>query len=264
MHMIVTGASGFIGRAVVRVAQARGHAVTAVGRYDDVTKLLRGDDRLIHLAWQDVEKYTGPQSLFRNLEPQFLFLKMMLDAGLRRITVAGSCLEYGLVEGMLSEDMPCDPVTYYGLAKLTLYRMLTLAGGGDIQLNWLRYFYVHGPGQRPQALLPQLQSAIDRGDKVFNMSPGDQSRDFIHVDTVAHNTVLAAEQPRGLGIVNVGSGQPLRVIDLVREVLKRRNSAMEINAGFYPYPAYEPYAFWANTNKLKAVPGMNVDQKVVL
>lgn len=288
MHLILTGGTGFIGRAVVRTALERGHCVTALVRdsknahallptHDTGLKILaypnlaevvpatlkRGDDRLIHLAWEGVGKYTDPSNLLSNVEPQFGFLAKMLQAGFFHITIAGSCLEYGLREGLLSEDMSAEPITYYGLGKQTLFRMLMLLGDSNMKLNWLRYFYVYGPGQRPQALLPQLMAAIKRGDKTFNMSPGDQSRDFIHVDTLARSTVLAAEQPEGLGVVNVGSGQPLRVIDVVREVLRQNGSTMDIKAGFYPYASYEPFAFWADVAKLNGIPGATIDQNII-
>lgn len=289
MHMIVTGATGFIGRAVVQAALKRGHHVTAVVRDENKAKavlsvssknldvsvaarledidpaaLKRGDDRLIHLAWAEVGKYTDPGNLLDNLAPQFLFLKKALAGGIRHLTVAGSCLEYGLQEGALKEGAAVAPVTYYGLAKHTLHRMLMVDSDKNMQLNWLRYFYVYGEGQRPQAILPQLMAAIARGDKTFNMSPGDQSRDFVHVTTAAHNTVVIAEQPQGMGVVNVGGGRPMRVLDLVKEALQQKNAAMDLNPGFYPYASYEPFSFWADVAQLKTIPEVILDQKIIL
>jgi len=290
MHIVVSGATGFIGRSVVRAALARGHAVSALVRDAavakdllpagdqnlalvpfgsfaelDAARLRRGDDALIHLAWTGVGKYSDPQNLILNLEPQFLFLKAMMDGGISNITVAGSCLEYGLIEGAVREDACTRPVTYYGLAKHGLCRMLDLLQNPALQLKWLRCFYVYGPGQRPQAVLPQLLAAIRRGDAVFNMSKGEQVRDFIHVDTLAFNTVLAAEVRENLGAVNMGSGKGTRVIDLVNETITAMNAKIGLNPGYYPYPAYEPFAFWADTEKLKAtIKGAKFDEKIML
>ncbi|MBI1214408.1 MAG: NAD-dependent epimerase/dehydratase family protein [Alphaproteobacteria bacterium] len=291
MHLIVTGATGFIGRAVVRAALSRGHEVTALVRDMDKgrallpeedkaltlspcadlqeaepDKLKREDDRLIHLAWAEVGKYTDPQNLLANLGPQFHFLKRMATAGVTHQVVAGSCLEYGKVEGALAEDAAPAPVTYYGLAKATLHDMLKLleAGGQELELSWLRCFYVYGPGQRAQALLPQLYAAIERGDETFNMSPGDQSRDFIHVETLAHNMVAAAEQPRGLGTLNMGSGRALPVLDLVKAAVAAKGAKISLNTGYYDYPGYEPFSFRADVAKLKTIPGMRIDEGPVL
>ncbi|OFW83655.1 MAG: hypothetical protein A2018_04345 [Alphaproteobacteria bacterium GWF2_58_20] len=290
MHIIISGATGFIGQAVVKAALARGHAVSVLVRNEavarkclpannsnlfflpfghfpdlDLSSLRKGDDALIHLAWEGVGKYSDPANLTRNLEPQFLFLKGLVDTGLTNITVAGSCLEYGLLEGAVREDMCVQPVTYYGLAKHTLRCMLDMLANQDMKLKWLRCFYVYGKGQRPQAILPQLLSAIERGDKVFNMSKGEQVRDFIHVDTLAFNTILAAEAHENLGILNMGSGHGTRVIDLVRHVIEEKGASIELNPGYYPYPSYEPFAFQADTTKLKnSIKEARFDDKIML
>jgi len=286
MHMIVTGATGFIGRAVVQAALQQGHAVTAVVRdaakvkmtlpddgrlcvlpvrdLSDAEQQLKplGEEALIHLAWGDVGKYTDPSNLLDNLEPQFLFLQAMLAAGIRNITVAGTCLEYGLQEGAVREEDCVSPVTFYGLAKKTLHDMLVLAMPADVSLKWLRYFYVYGEGQRPQAIIPQLRAAMARGDSSFDMSPGDQSRDFIHVETAAWNTVLAAAQTVVTGIVNMGSGRAVQVAALVEKILSAENYRMSLRKGVYGYPAYEPFAFWADISKMAKIQGVRVDEEI--
>lgn len=284
MKLIVTGATGFIGKAVVRNALARGHAVTApvrdvgkarqiFGTQDRLTLQtctglgdipLEGGGRLIHLAWREVGKYADPANLTANLAEQFDFLKRAADEGIDDLTVAGTCLEYGLQEGTLSEEGSCRPVTYYGLAKLTLLRMLEIAQqqGMDFRLKWLRYFYAYGPGQRPQALLSQLDAALMRGDESFNMSPGDQSRDFIHVDTVAQNTVSAALQDSVTGPINVGNGQGRQVLEMARHLLAARGREIRLNTGHYPYASYEPFSFHADITKLKTMPGAITDNEI--
>jgi len=286
MHMIVTGAAGFIGRAVVGAALQQGHAVTAVVR--DAAKAekvlprhaglrlqvvrdlsdaarqmsLSGDDALIHLAWEEVGKYTDPSNLLANLEPQFLFLQSMFTAGIRNMTVAGTCLEYGLQEGAAAEEGQALPVTFYGLAKKTLHDMLVLAGPDDAALKWLRYFYVYGEGQRPQAIIPQLRAAMARGDKTFDMSPGDQSRDFIHVEAAAWNTALAAAQTDVTGAINIGSGRAIQVSVLVEKILSVENYQMSLHKGVYGYPAYEPFSFWADIGKMAKIKGVRVDEEI--
>lgn len=288
MHLIVTGATGFIGRAVVKTALAQGHAVTALVR--DVAKaesllgahadlnvvlckdiadgfpvgILKGDDALVHLAWAEVGKYTDPSNLFGNLEPQYKFIMQAVEQGLRNITVAGSCLEYGLQEGAAGEGAGATPVTFYGLAKKTLYDMLVLSLPQDAALKWLRYFYVYGPGQRPGAVIPQLLRALEAGEETFNMSKGDQVRDFVHVDTVAANTVCIALQNDVTGIINIGSGAGLRVDALVETILKEKKRDIKLNKGFYGYPSYEPFAFWADTTKLQTIKGTKIDEKINL
>lgn len=281
MTLMVTGAAGFIGQAVIKAALASGESVTAFTRspkklcahpllnivpisdFADITP--KGGEQLVHLAWGEVGKYTDPHNLTSNLTPQFDFLKRMVDEGVRNITVSGTCLEYGMQEGVLHEDISCSPVTYYGLAKLTLLRMLEIyrrQTDNAFSLKWLRYFYVYGEGQRPQSLFGQLEAAIRRGDTTFPMSPADQQRDFITVETLAHNTLAAARQTQVEGVINIGNGRCVTVLKQAQKLLKAHSSDITLNTGHYPYPTYEPFAFWADTAKLATLPDVKFDSHI--
>jgi dTDP-6-deoxy-L-talose 4-dehydrogenase (NAD+) len=79
--------------------------------------------------------------------------------------------------------MPTAPVTPYGLAKDTLRKFLEmLQEVHPFTLQWVRLFYLYGPGQNPKSLLSQLDAAIEQGDPVFRMSGGEQLRDYLPVD----------------------------------------------------------------------------------
>jgi len=265
MHFLLTGGTGFIGRAVVAAAEREGHRVTTLARpKDDIATFVPQEkyDALIHLAWGDVGKYADPQNLLKNLEPQFLFLQRMIDTGLRDITVAGTCFEYGMAEGVMRESAAAQPATFYGLAKATLYQMLAMTP--DLCLKWPRFFYVYGRGQRPQSLLSQLLAAIERKDAQFDMSQGEQVRDFIHIDTLAHNVVKIAAQRERTGIINVGSGAGARVVDFVDRIRDIKGSGIVLNRGFYPYSAFEPFSFVADIQKLKSIPGARFDDQIKL
>jgi dTDP-6-deoxy-L-talose 4-dehydrogenase (NAD+) len=274
MHIFITGGTGFIGREVIKSALARGHDVTALVRSLEKAppthpklKLAQGAladfipeksyDRLIDLAWDGSAKYTDPRAFSLNIEPHFSFLQRMIAAGTHNLTIAGTCYEYGLQEGTLSENAPAQPVTYYGFAKATLHQMLTLVP--DIQTKWLRYFYVYGAAQNPKSLFPQLLAAAARGDESFDMSPGDQERDFIHVNDVAHNTVAATEQDDVTGTINIGTGRAIKVADFAHKVLRHKNSALKLNTHIYPYPAHEPFSFKADIQKLKTLKGVIIN-----
>ena len=118
----------------------------------------------------------------------------------------------GCRRGCLSEDLQSMPANPYGMAKDTLRKSLQLLQTHyHFDFQWVRLFYMYGPGQNPKSLLAQLDTAIDNNDNVFNMSGGEQLRDYLHVEEVARRLALLVEHPECNGIINCCSGKPISV-----------------------------------------------------
>ena len=275
MKVIVTGATGFIGRHLVKKILQNGHKVIAVARnlkraeeiewfdevrfvqtdlhrnYFPVIEELDGVDALIHLAWPGLPNYQGSFHIFQNLISDIAFLKACLGSGLPRLLVAGTCLEYGMQSGALTEDLNTRPTTPYGFAKDTLRKSLEFYQNEiDFNLQWLRLFYMYGDYQNSNSLLSQLDSAIDQKKDTFNMSIGTQLRDYLPIEEVANNFCFAIERPELTGVINCSSGSPISVLDLVRRRCQERNYSIQFNTGYYPLPEYEPVDFWGVPTKL--------------
>lgn len=277
-RLIVTGATGFIGGHVVSAALARGHEVVAVGRdaakaegapwagrarfvaldlhdpAEDPSARLGAADALLHLAWPGLSNFRDPAHVETHLPADLRFLRRMLEAGLPQLLVTGTCLEYGLREGRLTEDLSTDPTLPYPIAKDALRRAL-MADRPQSPLQWVRLFYMYGRGQSPRSLLAQLDAAIDAGAESFDMSGGEQLRDYLPVETIAERLVRLAEKPQALGIFNLCKGGPISVRRLVEERLAARGAAMRLNLGRYSYPDYEPMAFWGDGARLSRALG---------
>lgn len=277
MKILVTGATGFIGQYIVRQLLVDGHTVVATGTsqvkasqvdwFDQVTFVeynlpVVGDnqnlydyfdqpDALIHLAWQGLPNYKATFHFEQNLFPQYLFLKNLIHNGLRDITVTGTCFEYGMQNGCLSENQLTMPTNPYALAKDTLRKMLqALQTEQGFSLKWARLFYMYGAGQNPNSIIPLLERAIEQGETVFNMSGGEQLRDYLPIKDVATYLCQIATQTNVAGIINCCSGQPMSIRRFVENYLHTRNATISLNLGHYPYPDYEPMAFWGNNQKL--------------
>ena len=97
----------------------------------------------------------------------------------------------------------------------------------------------------------QLETALERGDDVFNMSGGEQLRDYLPVEKVAEYIVKISMQDKISGIINCCSGELISIRKLVENYLAEKNKSIELNLGYYPYPEYEPIAFWGNNKKLR-------------
>ena len=258
MKVMVTGATGFVGRHVVKELLARGHSVVATARDVGRAQQMPWFDRVefvlcdLHenLAWPGLPNYRDFFHIEKNLPADLTFLAEAVRAGVPQLIVAGTCLEYGMQCGPLDEEMPTYPTTPYGFAKDTLRKALQLLQKErPFTLQWMRLFYMYGEGQNANSLLAQLDRAIDEGQTVFNISKGDQLRDFLPIQKVAEIFALALESPHIKGVINCCSGQPISVIDLVQQRCLEKQSDIRINRGFYPYPNYEPMAFWGVSEK---------------
>jgi len=275
LRVIVTGATGFVGRHVVTALAARGHKVVAVARNTEKAKsmewwdtvrfvscdvhdseldlptVLGPADALVHLAWPGLPNYRDHFHFEQNLPSDYRFLKAMVGSGVRHLLVTGTCFEYGMQCGSLSEDTPTQPTNPYGLAKDILRRFLQeLQKQSPFDLQWVRLFYMYGPGQNPNSLLAQLDRAIDNKEPVFNMSGGEQLRDYLPIEEVAIRLAWLVEHRKCQGIINCSSGRPISVRRLVETRIEERGADISLNLGYYPYPDYEPMAFWGDSEKL--------------
>jgi nucleoside-diphosphate-sugar epimerase len=283
MRVMVTGATGFVGRHVVAQLIAQGHSVVATARnlnrarempwfdqvdfvqcnlHENFQHLLQSEglpDAIVHLAWPGLPNYRDFFHVSTNLPNDLAFLEAAVKAGVQHILVAGTCLEYGIQYGPLTETMETKPITPYGFAKDVLRKSLELLRVEmPFTFQWMRLFYMHGEGQNKNSLLAHLDQVIDEGGKTFNMSPGDQLRDYLPIQDVALYFVNALEIPECQGVINCCSGVPISVFDLVQEHCKKRGSSILVNRGFYPYSVYEPLAFWGISQKLKILKKVNI------
>jgi dTDP-6-deoxy-L-talose 4-dehydrogenase (NAD+) len=203
------------------------------------------------LAWGGLPNYRSLHHFEKELPLQYQFLSGMVRSGLSGLVIAGTCFEYGMQHGKLSEEMDTHPDNPYGLAKDMLRRQLEyLRKSQPFALTWARLFYLYGEGQAENSLLPQLKRAVEQGQSVFNMSGGEQLRDYLSVTEVAKNLVMLALRTADIGVVNISSGKPISVRKLVEAWIGENNWNIKLNLGHFPYPDYEPLAFWGDRQKL--------------
>jgi len=189
----------------------------------------------------------------------YQFIRSLILSGVRQVLVTGSCLEYGFQSGPIASNTKPHPNNPYALAKDVLRQQLEfLTKEHHFCLQWARLFYTYGKGQNATSLISQLDTAIDNKEKVFNMSGGEQLRDYLPIEAVAQQLFDLYERNTA-GIFNVCSGNPISVRRLVEERIKKRNATIAPNFGYFPYPEYEPMAFWGvrdigETNFLPALP----------
>ncbi|MGL9619764.1 NAD-dependent epimerase/dehydratase family protein [Bradyrhizobium sp. U531] len=239
-RVLVTGASGFVGRALLPALASRGFEVHGIARAtqpatpgvrwhaaDLLTEAGREQalsaarpTHLVHLAWEARPgRYREDPVNRRWTEASIDLLKRARACGTGRILGIGSCLEYGPQSGLCDErTSPCRPTTLYGQAKLATAEAYITAGAA-----WGRVFVPFGPHEAEARLIPSLIRSLRVGQS-FACSHGEQLRDFVYVDDLAQ-MVAAVLDSEIAGAVNLASGEvrSLRsVIEHVAGLLKAR------------------------------------------
>ncbi|WP_421193221.1 NAD-dependent epimerase/dehydratase family protein [Aeromonas enteropelogenes] len=265
-QIIITGATGFIGRYLVPLLLENQYDIVALGRDEDKAKLfdwytnvtfisfdiftdepdfpVKDGAGLIHLAWDELSNFFSDRHIEQNLPFSYRFIKSMIQRGVSQVLAIGTCLEYGLQNGPLSSDTQTDPSISYAVAKDSLRKQLeVLSRQNAVVFQWARLFYMYGKGQSDKSILAQLESAINRGDDKFRMSKGEQLRDYLSVEDVTRQifNIYRTEQH---GLYNVCSGVPISIRSLVEKKVEALGAQIELELGYYPYNDYEPMAFW--------------------
>lgn len=263
-RVLVTGATGLIGRHLAAPLAARGYEVLALGRQGGgLTGDLLADpegiarranaDHLIHLAWHDAPtaRMTAPENLDW-VVASLRLLRAFAAQGGRRAVLVGSCAEYDWTgAGRLSEDAPLRPATPYGAAKAaTGTAALGLAKSLGLSLVWARPFFLYGPGEPKGRLFGDIIKGLAAGQPV-DCTDGLQRRDFLHAEDVAGALahLLASDTE---GAVNVGSGKAVEVRRMIGALARAMGRERLIRLGARPRPADDPALIEADITRLAA------------
>ena len=276
MKVAITGATGFIGRHVRKFLEQTEHEivlgvrdrkkVTQLSSNETIAEIQMSEeglnwfeilgkpDAVLHLAWGGLPNYMDTYHLDVELPMQLRFLRTLLDTGLEKLVVTGTCFEYGASNGATSENQITLPTTSYGTAKDSLRKeLVALQAKQNFKLTWARIFYPYGEGQSEYALLSQLKNSVIAGHGEFEVKSGHRILDFINVQKVAEILLKLVEHKDGVGIVNVGTGVSMSVESFVKEQIAINAWDISLKILLGNVREYEPKAFWACTDKLTKV-----------
>jgi nucleoside-diphosphate-sugar epimerase len=223
-RILLTGATGFIGRSVARRLAGEGYAVVALhgsrsppfddpniewvecdllDRPPDLAAL--GPTHCIHMAWYTNHADYLIHPVNRNwVNASLRLAEVFVAAGGTRFVGLGTCLEYDVADaaGACTEgETPLRPETFYARCKLELSESLARTCA---DFAWARVFFVYGPGDRAGRLVPGLVERLKRGEPAVP-TYGGLRRDYIHVDDLAWQLIrIALEETQGP--INTGTG----------------------------------------------------------
>jgi nucleoside-diphosphate-sugar epimerase len=270
-RVLVTGASGFIGRAAIGPLAARGfevHAVSSRPPRDPDPRatwhrrdlLVPGEParlveavkptHLLHLAWYAVpgKYWTAPENVDWVSASAALVGAFERHGG-RRFVGAGTCAEYAPTDGDCDErTTPLTPSTLYGTCKHAVHTVVEALASGRLSAAWGRVFFLYGPHEDPSRLVPGVIRALLDGRDAL-CTAGTQVRDFMHVDDVAD--AFAALVASGVeGAVNVASGRPVTLADVITSIARQMKGERLIRLGARPIPDGELPSITAATTIL--------------
>ena len=242
--ILLTGATGFVGRQVLRELVARNFRVRVVvrkGKQEQIgqsiaiekmvatsdmwsetaawwSETCRGVDIVIHIAWYaEPGKYLHSPMNRDCLEGTLRLAQGAIDAKVRRFVGIGTCFEYDLSIGRLSVTTPLRPATPYAAAKVEAFNALSqLLPQHGVAFAWCRLFYLYGEGEDERRLMPFLRGKLQAGEAA-ELTSGQQIRDYLDVRD-AGRMIADAALGAAQGPINICSGIPVTIRQLAEQI----------------------------------------------
>ena len=274
-RVLLTGASGFVGRHCLRAFLAQDNEVHALAspqhaspaalegvHWYEADLLDKGETsallaeirptHLLHCAWYAVtgKYWTAPEN-FRWVEAGLHLLEAFADQGGQRVVGVGSCAEYDWRDGHCSElGTPLNPATTYGACKHAFQLLLTaFSRQAKLSAAWGRLFFLYGPHEPPERLVASAIRSIML-EEPARCSHGQQIRDFLYVQDAA-DALVALLNSDMVGPVNIASGVPVAVHEVVQKIANQLERPNLVRLGALPISENDPPLLVADVARLR-------------
>jgi len=253
MKILVTGGTGFIGSFVVEALLSNGHEVRVIangrqlpvylqklsnqityyqgdfGETDVLEKALPGCDAVIHLAWSTVPKQTRGATAYEfsgNLNSNINLVEKCIDFNIDKfVFISSGGTVYGIPEQIpVGENHPQNPISNYGLGKLTMEKLLYLYHHNQ-KFNYtvLRVSNAYGERQnlyKNQGVIGVWLKNISQNKPIEIWGDGSVVRDYVYVQDVAHAVLNALAKVKSADIYNIGGGGKGHSLNDIIDVIK--------------------------------------------
>ena len=290
MRFIVTGATGFIGRWLIKGIKESGHECTAIVRsgqkekckadllfagvdiielemadYYKIGRILPDMDFLVNLAWDGSR---GIDRMDADLQRKnYIFtmsaIQSMKNTDCKCIITAGSQAEYGNVRGKITERTNPVPNTEYGKYKLKLFEDASdFCESSHIKLIEPRYFSIYGPGDDERTMIVTILKKMLRNQDC-DLTKSIQMWDFLYIEDAVEALIMLLSSNSNGGIYNFASGDCRHLTDFVEEMYSISRSSSKLNYGAITYPNTGMVSMEPDISKLVEATGWTAKTKFI-
>jgi dTDP-6-deoxy-L-talose 4-dehydrogenase (NAD+) len=271
MRILVTGANGYLGRGIVKQLLDNGNEVIGAGfstenidsraekkavdifKITDPYNFFGKPDVVLHLAWRDGFVHYS-SSHIEDLPKHYLFLKKMVDSGVKKVVGMGSMHEIGFFEGSIDENTACNPLSLYGVGKDALRNCVEVMTMNKKTIwQWLRGYYIVGRSETGSSIFSKLVKASKNGNKEFPFTLGQNQFDFIDYQDFCEQVAAAVGQNEINGIINICSGKPEKLSTRVEKFIQENSLSIKLQYGAFPDRPYDSKAVWGNNEKIMKI-----------
>ena len=270
--VVVSGASGFIGKNALNFLCSKGYEVHALSKskknegacHWHQIDLLESKGflqlfqeirptHLLHFAWETTHgAYWSSLNNLQWIAASINLVHAFLLSGGRRVVVAGSCAEYNWNQPCSEEANDFASATLYGRSKRALFLALQqLVPNLQFELAWGYLFHLYGPGESAHRFFPSVFNGLQKGISV-PCSHGNQRRDFLYVKDAAEGFAELLNSPL-VGAFNIASGEGISLrsfAEKVADLLGKERSLLHFGA--VPSPKNDPLSLIADPEKWKS------------
>lgn len=279
--IFITGAGGFIGANLTKKLLKQNFYVHVLNRTENISWRLKEITNKITVHYGDITDYNSLRQALLKTKPDYIIhlatygaysfqteidkiisvnilgtknlLEASRDIPYKFFINTGSSSEYGFKDKSMKENDFCDPVSYYGLSKLTATQMCKVfAQINDKPIVTLRLFSVYGPYENQTRFIPTIIKSLIVKD-VINLTPGNVRRDFIYVDDVIDAYLKALRQGSKIKgeTLNIGTGREFTNDEIVQILFKITGKKTKVKKGGFSKRDWDTNHWTANTAKTK-------------
>lgn len=274
MRVLLTGATGFVGKHTLRKLLETGTEVLCTRRKSSQVEAEYGQGAqwiytdsphwkdevrhfkpqvIVHCAWSGVDAANRGNwaAQVENVFLQQELLDLGAKCGTERYLSIGSQAEYGTFDGCVDETYPANPNTAYGATKLACMDIArSFCELNAMRWYWFRLFPCFGPGESDKWLIPSTIKNMMKGGEM-DFTPGEQKYAYLYIGQVAAVIAAATTAEAPNGIYNISSDQVVSIKELLTKIRDEVNKEFTLNFGALPYRVGQTMLMQGNIDKTR-------------